>query len=272
MAEVRARPHSAVDFTEDSISWIKLIGKGSYGEVWSARWNGQIVAVKCLHGYLFNNDQEIRDHHTREFQRESEVLRDLIHPNIIRFYAVLFPPRTPPVIVTELLHCDLQKYIEHSTTTPKVLPDQTISISLGIAEGLEYLHGLKPPVVHRDLATKNILLSADGQPKIADLGVAKVFAAGKDAFATVVPGTPLYSAPETFPAKKGMDFCTEVIYGVKVDIFSFGVLLMVIIIGREPTVWPLSPIKGEMSKTLFIYMRFTSLQNNFIKAYLCMLK
>lgn len=256
MTEGRTRPYSAVDCTEDSISWLTLIGKGSYGEVWSARWNGQVVAAKRLHANLFHHDQEIRDHHTREFQRESEVLRDLIHPNIIRFYAVMLPSRTPPVIVTELLHCDLQKYIERSTTTPKVLPDKAVSISLGIAEGLEYLHGLKPPVVHRDLAAKNILLTVEGHPKIADLGVAKVFAAGKDAFATVVPGTPLYSAPETFPAKRGLDFCSEVIYGVKVDIFSFGVLLMVIIIGQEPTVWPLSPIKGKVAhiKIQFIHV------------------
>ncbi|XP_031569309.1 probable serine/threonine-protein kinase PBL3 [Actinia tenebrosa] len=250
MAEGRTRPYSAVDCTEDSISMQGLIGKGSYGEVWRAKWNGKVVAAKCLHAELLHHDQEIRDHHAEEFRRESDVLRGLIHPNIIRFYAVLFPPTRSPVIVTELLHCDLQKYIERSTTTPKVLPDKAISISLGIAEGLEYLHGLKPPVVHRDLATKNILLTAEGHPKIADLGVAKVFAAGKDAFATVVPGTPLYSAPETFPAKKGLDFCTEVIYGVKVDIFSFGVVLMVIIIGQEPTVWPLSPIKAGSKNTL----------------------
>jgi serine/threonine protein kinase len=104
---------------------------------------------------------------------------------------------------------------------------------------------LNPPVVHRDLATKNILLTTEDHPKIADLGVAKVFAAGKDAFATVVPGTPLYAAPETYPIKKGLAFCTEVMYGVKVDIFSFGVLLLVIIVGEEPTVWPLSPLKGK---------------------------
>ncbi|XP_031572101.1 probable serine/threonine-protein kinase DDB_G0271682 [Actinia tenebrosa] len=229
---------------EPSIEYVEMLGEGSYGEVWSAIWNGRSVAAKRILEKYFKRDygQEIRDHYVGELKKEWEILRDLVHPNIVRMHEVLFPLNKSPVIIMELLHCDLLHYIEKSTSTPKVSPSKGLSIALGVAEGLEYLHGRNPPVVHRDLATKNILLTVDGQPKIADLGVAKVFTAGKDDFATAKPGTPLYAAPETYPTQTKW-FGTMAKYGVKVDIFSFGVVLLVIIIGHEPVVFPVSPIK-----------------------------
>jgi serine/threonine protein kinase len=247
--------NAVINNSEDTIVYKKQIGKGSYGEVWSAVWNGFEVAAKRIHEEFIRKEfgQEIIDHYIGGFKKEWEVLRDLDHPNIVKMHTVLFPLNKSPVIVMELLHCDLEHYIKRSTSTPKVSLSEGLSISLGVAEGLEYLHGMNPPIVHRDLATKNILLTEDGHPKIADLGVAKVFAAGKDAIATAKPGTPLYAAPETY--KNIRSYVAK--YGVKVDIFSFGVVMLAIIVGHEPVVFPVGPLKGtiisKLSPTLIAF-------------------
>lgn len=228
---------------------LKEIGKGSYGKVYKAVWNGMEVAAKRFHCAFFENGyQDVVDQYMQGFQREWEVLRRLNHPNVVKLYTVLLPKGYSPIIITELLHCDLEKYIRESTSSPKIPEMNLIRIASGVIEGLQYMHGLKPPVVHRDLATKNILLTVHGDAKIADLGVAKVFAAGCDMYATQVPGTPVYAAPETYPVMKQFQVIDGAKYGPKVDVFSFGVVLLAMILGHEPKVCRLTPISkdGEM--------------------------
>ena len=228
----------------------KEIGKGSYGKVYHAIWNGSEVAAKRFHSSFFENGfshQEIIDQYMEEFQREWDVLKLLNHPNVVKLHTVLFPKGYSPIIITELLHCDLEKFIRESTTLPRIPEMKLICIALDVIEGLQYMHGLTPPVVHRDLATKNILLTVDGTAKIADMGVAKVFAAGCEMYATNVPGTPVYAAPETYPVMRHFEVIDGAKYGPKVDVFSFGAVLMAMIVGHEPKVWPLSPISKGMS-------------------------
>ena len=221
------------------------IGKGSYGKVYRATWNGNEVAAKRFHSVFFENgfnNQEFME----EFQREWDVLKLLDHPNVVKLHTVLLPQGHSPIIITELLHCDLERYIKESTTSPKIPEMNLICIALDVIEGLHYMHGLTPPVVHRDLATKNILLTKNGNAKIADLGVAKVFAAGCEMYATRVPGTPVYAAPEMYPVMRWFEVIDDAKYGPRVDIFSFGAVLMAMILGHEPVVWPLTPITKGM--------------------------
>ncbi|KAM7440978.1 hypothetical protein ABFA07_009964 [Porites harrisoni] len=224
------------------------IGKGSYGKVYKAVWKGRDVAAKRFHSVFFQNSSCLQEHYMEEFQREWNVLKLLHHPNVVKLHTVLFPKGLSPIIITELLHCDLEKYIRESTTTPKIPEMKLICIALDVIEGLNYMHGLERPVAHRDLATKNILLTEHGNAKVADLGVAKIFEAGCEMHATHVPGTPLYTAPETYPVMKQFEVVGNARYGPKVDIFSFGAVVMAMIVGHEPSVWPLTPITkdGEM--------------------------
>ena len=75
---------------------------------------------------------------------------------------------------------------------------ETVSIVLDVAEGLAYLHQQNLPIVHWDLASKNILLTKEKQEKIADVGLAKVPPKGDQNYCSPVPGTPVYAAPDTF--------------------------------------------------------------------------
>ncbi|KAJ7365321.1 hypothetical protein OS493_005425 [Desmophyllum pertusum] len=134
------------------------IGEGSYAEVYRAVWNNKPVAAKKLHSYLLAKTDV-----TKKFRAEWELLSQLDHPNIVKYLRVVLPesPKETPIIVTELLEQDLRKFIITSRTTPKVTFRDTVSIMLDVAQGLDYLHQRPEPVVHRDLACKNILLTAN---------------------------------------------------------------------------------------------------------------
>ena len=244
----------------DEIKLGELIGEGSYGEVFKAVWNGRAVAAKRIRRIFFEHDEDgsVRQAFLAKFKSEWELLSRLEHPSIVKYHTVILPPRPDtPIIVTELLHCDLARFLRNSNTVPKVAFPDAVTIMLDVAEGLKYLHGLKPQLVHRDLASKNILLTRDKRAKIADMGLAKVFPHGA-MMATAVPGTPVYAAPETYPVKLGRQaFTSNALYTVKIDIFSFGALLLEVIIGHLPRflpdpVLPGKPFGGAIFSLLYV--------------------
>lgn len=223
-----------------SVEEIKLgdrIGDGSYGEVFKAVWCGKQVAAKRIRPVFFEGDYDgsIRAAFLAKFKSEWEILQDLQHDNIVKYYTVILPPAPEtPIIVTELLECDLAKYLRETEQKPKLSFSEVVKIMLDVAEALHYLHSQKEPIVHRDLASKNILLTKSMHAKIADLGLAKAFPHGA-MYATAVPGTPVYAAPETYPKQfGGRPWGDKARYTEKIDIFSFGALLLEAIIGHLP--------------------------------------
>jgi len=202
------------------------IGRGSYAVVYKAVWKNRKVAAKKLHNELLAKTDV-----KQKFREEWELLSGLDHPNIVKYLTAVIPesPRESTIIVTELLDQDLQGFIMRSLTDPKVTFRDTVSIMLDVAEGLKYLHQLPKPIVHRDLACKNILLTATKRAKIADFGVAKCFPGGKMA-ATGNPGTPATRAPET--CGKWHYSRERKTYGTKADIFSFGVVVLEVVVGH----------------------------------------
>ncbi|KAL0333099.1 UNVERIFIED_CONTAM: Senescence-induced receptor-like serine/threonine-protein kinase [Sesamum calycinum] len=105
-----------------------------------------------------------------------------------------------------------------------------LSILLGTAEGLGYLHhGCNPPIIHRDIKPENILLTREFEAKLADFGLSRIF---HDESAVNIPssrivGTPGYLDPEYIHPR----LLTE-----KVDVYSFGVVMLVVITGRTTVV------------------------------------
>ena len=212
----------------------KEIGSGSFGKVYKESWNGEPVAVKILKDGLF--DANDTDGHVQKFHEECKILQRLRHKNVVQLKEFIITLTSPPVLITELLDCDLVKYI--ASLHPRKIPfPETVSIFLDVAEGLDYLHRQNPPIVHRDLATKNVLLTRNKQAKIADLGIAKCFSSQQTMFSSPNCGTPAYAAPETFSTKQAQ----KVIYGVKIDIFSFGVMLMEVVNSSRPQMEPYWP-------------------------------
>ena len=191
------------------------IGTGSFGAVYREQWNGQPVAVKRLHDYLFESHDGYA--HVDKFLDECKILQRLDHKNVVKLLGFFVLKPSPPILITELLDCDLVHYMDRHHQNKIPFP-KAVSIFLDVAEGLAYLHQRNPPIVHRDLATKNVLLTTGKQAKIADLGLAKYFSRER-MFATPVPGTPAYAAPETYSANP--EAGNNVEYGVQIDIFFF---------------------------------------------------
>ncbi|KAK6116258.1 hypothetical protein DH2020_050000 [Rehmannia glutinosa] len=104
--------------------------------------------------------------------------------------------------------------------------DTRMNIILGTAKGLTYLHeGLEPKVVHRDIKSSNILLDGQWNAKVSDFGLAKLIGSERSYITTRVMGTFGYVAPEY--ASTGM-------LNERSDVYSFGILIMEIISGRNP--------------------------------------
>lgn len=215
------------------------IESGSFGNVYKAKWNGRPVAAKELHEFLFEPHDP--NGYVAKFEAECKILQRLQHKNVVQMLHFEIQRNSPPVLITELLDRDLGSYI--GLLHPEKIPfPETVSIMLDVAEGLAYLHERNPPIVHRDLACKNVLLTEQRQAKIADLGLAKVFPRNeRKQYASPVPGTPVYAAPETYPPDACGNTVAPVEYGVKIDIFSFGVMSMEVINGSSPIVKPAWP-------------------------------
>ena len=116
-----------------------------------------------------------------------------------------------PVIVMEKMYNSLRGLVEKHTDIPF---NDILSILNDVCLGLQYLHSRNPPIVHRDLTPNNILLCYHLRAKITDLGVAKVMQATDTKTLTQAPDTNDFMPPESLANKP--------VYGLSLDIFSFG--------------------------------------------------
>lgn len=208
-------------------------GRGSYGVVYVARWHGSKVAVKKLHEIFFESSviPEAKRGILKLFARELNILFQLKHPNIVQFFGVYkasgrytLELSSDTYLVQELMWGALDT---RNRMNPKLNLRNIVEIMLGVTSALQYLHNRDEPIIHRDLASKNILLSFSGIPKIADLGVAKVIKDGHTTPQSRQPGTDLYMPPEV--KIEGL------LYDTKIDIFALGVILLEICIGHDVT-------------------------------------
>ena len=182
------------------------IGKGTFGEVKRGIWRGEEVAVKFLKTAMLTSKESIKN-----FVDECNIMKHLHHPNILLFMGAntkgpdyfVVSEYCPNGNLFELLHMN-QNHVLHY--------DDIRRIALQIAYGINYLHSYKPPILHRDLKSMNVLLDKNFQVKLADFGNTKKL----DVQMTKQKGTFQWMAPEVI---KGKDY-TE-----KSDVFSFGIIM-----------------------------------------------
>ena len=144
------------------------------------------------------------------------------HTNVVGFIGA-FRDKTGPFLVMEKMSQNLHKFLEANRRALK--PQQQLRLCLDIATGLAFLHSQNPPLVHRDLTARNVLLDESGRAKIGDLGQSKLRTAAH--FRTRQPGAVPYMPPEALR--------TQPQYTEKVDIFSFGVLMLEIATQTPPS-------------------------------------
>ena len=146
-------------------------------------------------------------------------MSQLRHPHIVQFLGVCYLPGSPiPVLLMEKLQTSLDNLLE---TSPNIPLDVKVHLLTGTARGMVYLHSHTPPIAHRDLTARNILVDSGLTAKIADLGVARMVNIQPGQLAATMtqgPGNNLYMPPETVQ-EEGVTR-----YNAAIDIFSFGVV------------------------------------------------
>ena len=197
------------------------IGSGAYGYVFKINVNGVERIAKKVHGAYVNQVSVAEKQGiTSKFRAECIILSKLRHPNVVQFVGVHYGRGgvTDLTLFMECLSSDLDKFLSAHPNLPLSLK---LSLLRDISFGLVYLHECEPPIVHRDLTAKNILICDNHcQAKIADLGVAKIvdIQAQLATSHTQTPGQQFYMPPEALEVKAS---CTP-----KLDIFSFGHLAL----------------------------------------------
>ena len=189
------------------------LGRGGWATVSVATFRGARVAAKCVHNAIISR------HNVQLFRREMDMASRIRHPNLLQFIGATNVGEM--VILTELMPTSLRRELEIEHLPPR----QAISISLDVARALNYLHLMQPhSLIHRDISSANVLL----EPLSNDLWRAKVSDYGTvnllQQLDTICPGNPTYAAPEANDPNQ---------QSTKMDIFSFGALLLEMLTGTE---------------------------------------
>lgn len=195
----------------DKIEFERVISHGGYGQVMSGWFNGQHVAVKML---LPENRKSTK--HLTSFLDEVKLMSTLEHMRIVQFIGVAWDSLSDICLLTEFMEGgDLRTLLSsyEAQNRPVGFDVTKVTIALHIAHALTYLHSLDPPVLHRDLKSKNILLSATLDARLSDFGVSREHV---DQTMTAGVGTSRWMAPEVMMGEK---------YDDKADVFSMGVVL-----------------------------------------------
>lgn len=197
----------------------RIIGSGGFATVYKGQLpDGSMIAIKRM------------DEHATVFDFSSEfLLVRLQHTNLVRLLGWCIHGKER-ILLYEFMHKgSLQRFISDKRMGLLLDWSKRIDIIKGIAEGLLYLHKQsKLWIVHRDLKPRNVLLDHDMKPKFADFGSARTLTSDSAEECTSrVVGTSGYKAPE---------YTSRGVYSLKTDVFSFGVLVLVTISGRENTI------------------------------------
>ncbi|MQM14570.1 hypothetical protein Taro_047505 [Colocasia esculenta] len=211
-----------------SFSSENRLGEGGFGSVYKGTFlSGQEVAIKRLskgskQGY-------------QEFHNEVRLIARLQHKNLVQLLGwcthkdekILIYEYMPNKSLDKIIF-GLSLFLIYPTRSAELNWEKRFDIIKGIANGLLYLHQhSRMRVIHRDLKTSNVLLDSEMNPKISDFGLARTFQTNQDKGSTQrVVGTYGYMSPE---------YAMNGVFSEKSDVFSFGVILLEIIIGKRST-------------------------------------
>ncbi|EEE52706.1 hypothetical protein OsJ_35112 [Oryza sativa Japonica Group] len=199
------------------------IGHGGSGIVYKGSLDDErVVAVKVLQDVSQSEDV---------FQAELSVIGRIYHMNLVRMWGFC-SEGTHRILVYEYIeNGSLAKVLFDRRDSSKFLGwKQRFNIALGVAKGLAYLHNeCLEWIIHCDMKPENILLDEDMEPKITDFGLSKLLNRdGSGSEMSRIRGTRGYMAPEWVSSLP----ITE-----KVDVYSYGVVLLELVKGRRITEW-----------------------------------
>jgi len=194
------------------------IGGGAVATVYSGTdlQTGKTVAIK----QLLDTAKQADDAQIERFERESQAMEDLSHPNIVNVYDTIFLDRD---------HFIVMEHVDGGTVTALVSEDNppavetVLQIAHDIASAMVLVHDQN--IIHRDIKPDNILLTREGRAKLTDFGMARFTYMARLTQRDMMVGSMMYMAPEQFKTGEAVK---------ESDIWQYGVTLYELLTGRKP--------------------------------------
>ena len=204
----------------DELSIIRPIGSGNFGDIYLAVYRRTEVAVKKLRVDGRSPPSKL----LADLMNESLIFSKLRHPNLTLFIGVC-TDATSPALVTEYMRGGSLWDVIHPRNPSQVVSiswDKRLKIMKDVAKGMAFLHGCRPPIIHRDLKSQNVLLDEHWNCKLCDFGLARIKSLNSDMSRV---GTPQWMAPEVL---------REESYTESADVYSYAVLVWELVTLRAP--------------------------------------
>jgi serine/threonine-protein kinase len=194
------------------------LGSGAMGTVYLGRntKTGQRVAIKVMAPELNRNR-----HATARFERESQILKQLNHANIVKILSIG---------KSQGMHYYAMEYLEGESLDRvmdrrgRISWEEVVRLGQQLCLALQHVH--LQGIVHRDLKPSNFMLTRDGTVKLTDFGIAKDLDVTQLTSANCTVGTASYMSPEQCKGEKNITH--------KSDLYSLGVVLYELLTGRKP--------------------------------------
>lgn len=207
----------------DELQIEEKIGEGGGATVYKGKWMNEIVAVKMLRvnpaNFINNEDSFTRIFN--EFRREIQIMSSLEHPCLVTLKGLCFEPLC--IVAEYMLYGDLYHFVRKQDSDlewPMVL-----KIACDIAAGMSFLHSAKPPIIHRDLKSANVLLASldlkEVVAKITDFGLSGAV----ETVSSLEVANPRWLAPEVMKKEEFTEAS---------DVYSFGIVLWELLTRKIP--------------------------------------
>lgn len=218
-----------IEASDISCDFQKAINHGSFGEVFRGKFKEVVVAVKRIKLTRGKRPEKL-------LLKEANIHQQIEHKNIVKFMGAYMDP-CYVFIVTEFVEGQNMEDMIYLHDDQVDMPHKKASVAVGVLEGVAYLHEHDPQIIHQDIKPANILLDKYLNPKLCDLGLAKVRSFGVASTTTGVfsAGTPEYMSPETLLENKKSSAAS--------DMWSVGLTLIEWFSGRDP--WDLQDQEEE---------------------------
>lgn len=176
---------------------------------------GQIVLKEFVLPVYVDND--IRKQALEKFQHEAKTLQELNHPQIVRLQSYFIEDHRAYLVLEHVEGITLKKLVEEQGP----LDEEAVrDLAKQMCDILGYLHGLNPPLIHRDFTPDNLILQPNGRLKLIDFDVARRNSSSK----TAVVGKHAFIPPEQFRGRPS----------TKSDLYALGATLHFLLTAQEP--------------------------------------
>uniref|UniRef100_A0A7N2LUY5 Receptor-like serine/threonine-protein kinase n=1 Tax=Quercus lobata TaxID=97700 RepID=A0A7N2LUY5_QUELO len=221
--DVSPRSFTYNDLEKMTTGFKEELGKGSFGTVYKGIISNvqQVVAVKRLEKLLTEGE--------REFQTEVKVIGRTHHKNLVRLLGYCHDGDNRLLVYEYMSNGSLADIL--FKPEKQLCWNERIEIACKIAKGILYLHEeCESQIIHCDIKPQNILMDEYRCPKISDFGLAKLLKPDQTNTKTAIRGTKGYFAPEWLRNQR---------VTTKVDVYSFGIVLLELICNRKSVDWDL---------------------------------